>query len=147
MKKRICTTVGAKGSALLLALACLALCLGCGANGLGKGLAVSADGAVNVMILSLPQSENRARNYSTQEKIQLVTEYLSGLTLQKQFSENPDDYTGETLVINVSYDDGTKRTFYHFGNLFIKEGTGPWMRMDYQEAEALDTLINQNPSD
>ena len=139
--------MGAKGRALLLALACLALFAGCGANGFGNGLAVSADGAVNVMILSLPQSESRARNYRTQEKIQLVTGYLSGLTLQKQFSENPDDYVGETLVINVSYDDGTKRTFYHFGNQFIQEGTGPWMRMDDQQAEALDALLSQNPSD
>lgn len=144
MKKRSHTRMPARCCGLLIAALSLAALLGCGAD---RGLEVAAQDAVSVMILSLPQSESRARSYTSQEKILEVIDYLNGLSLEKRFSEDPDDYVGETLVITVAYNDGGKRTFYHFGNMFIKEGDGPWMRMAYKEAEELDDLLRKTASD
>ncbi len=121
-----------------------ALLPGCGA---GARLRVSNDNIAGVMIMTLPQSEERARTYTSSEKTRQITEYLNGLSLEKKFSENPDDYVGETVVIAISYTDGTRRAFYHFGNMFIKEGDGDWLRMSYKEASQLDSLIQSNPSD
>ena len=136
LKKRLTVCMAA-------ALACVLL-LGCGA---GARLRVSDDNIAGIMIMTLPQSEEKARTYTSSEKIDKITEYLNGLSLDNRFSENPDDYAGETIVIAISYADGSRRAFYHFGNLFIKESDGDWLRMSYQQASQLDSLIQDNPSD
>ncbi len=57
------------------------------------------------------------------------------------FEENPDEYSGMTWVIVLEYEDGSKETVYHFGNMFIRTNGGSWYKMTYEQAGAFDSLL------
>ena len=96
---------------------------------------------------SLPQSETWARTYMDRDKIGRIVSYLNGLQLRPFFTENPDEYAGQALVLTVTFADGTVREFTHFGNMFFREGGGAWQRMAYAQAVELETLLNDLPGD
>ena len=110
-------------------------------------LNISEDNITAIVIDTLPKREEYSRVYRDTEKIKKVTGYLNGLSLKRKFFENPYEYNGMTYIINISYADGSQNLVYHFGNMFIRKNEGKWKRMAYNEAEKLDKLIQDNPSD
>ncbi len=78
-----------------------------------------------------------------EDAAQEIAEYLKGLTLISDFTENPDRYVGMTWVIEVEYESGECGTVYHFGNMFIRAGHGKWYKMVQSEAVELDALIEK----
>lgn len=72
-----------------------------------------------------------------------IIEYLSTLSLESEFEENPDDYMGMTWVISLEYENGDTWEIYHFGNLFIRSQNSSWYKMSYEEASRFDTLLEQ----
>jgi len=64
-------------------------------------------------------SDTRERNYTDSEKIAAILNYLTGLNLQSNFPENPDEYNGIVYVITITYEDGTEKMYSHFGNMFF----------------------------
>lgn len=77
------------------------------------------------------------------EDAMAIVDYLDSLSLQSRFKEDPDEYTGMTWVIAVDHADGSTVTVYHFGNMFIRNEDGPWYRMEYEEAERFNTLLDE----
>ena len=77
------------------------------------------------------------------EKAEKLVNYLTGLDLKSKFSENPDEYTGMTWVISIEYESGDTAVVDHFGNMFVKNGDGQWLKMNYKQAEQLDTLLEK----
>jgi hypothetical protein len=73
----------------------------------------------------------------------VIADYLGSLSLQSRFAENPDEYTGMTWVISLSYADGNTVTVYHSGNMFIRAEDGPWYKMSYEEASRLEALLEK----
>lgn len=65
------------------------------------------------------------------------------MTLESEFEENPNEYTGMTWVIALEYENGETLNIYHFGNMFIRSQNGSWYRMSYEEASRFDTLLEQ----
>ena len=91
-----------------------------------------------IAVTSLPEGYD----YSfVGEDTDAIAQYLAGLTLTSDFSENPNEYCGMTWVISVGYENGDITTIYHFGNMFIRADDGPWYRMDYDEAIKFDALL------
>lgn len=106
------------------------------------------DGNITAIVInSLPESKKYSRVYRNTEKIKIIVGYLNKLSLKGTFSENPDKYVGMTYIINISYADGRQNIVYHFGNMFIRENEDKWKRMTYNEAQKLNKLIQDNPSD
>ncbi|MBR5683101.1 MAG: hypothetical protein IKW96_07455 [Ruminococcus sp.] len=75
------------------------------------------------------------------EKAQAVADYLSGLHLITNFSENPDHYNGTSWTIDLEYEGGDTVTVWHMGNMFIRNPLKPWYKMIYEEAFSLDGLL------
>lgn len=131
---------------LIAALLCTLA--GCAASKTLTGAALAnSENVVQIQISSLPESETYQRSYTSPGKIKAVTDYIDALILSEKFPENPNEYTGMTWVITYVYEDGTQLTSYHFGNMFFRAGTGQWTRMTYEQAERLDSIIAQYPTD
>ncbi len=112
-----------------------------------QSLKISDDNITAIMINTQPESEKYSRVYRDTEKINKIVGYLNEISLKGTFTENPDYYVGMTYIINISYADGSQNIVYHFGNMFIRLKEGEWKRMTYNQAQKLDKLIQDNPSD
>lgn len=108
---------------------------------------ISEDNILEVKIHTLPPSENYARLYTDSTKISAITRYLNKLSLQSKFPEQPNEYVGMAYFIEISYADGSHHTVTHYGNMFIRMDNEPWKRMIYEEAEVLEQMIHDYPSD
>lgn len=134
--------------ALRIAAALLALCLTALLAGCAVQIApIEPNSVEQIEVESLPQSETWARVYTDRDKIGEVVSYLNGLRLRQLFSEDPDEYVGQSLVLTLTLADGTTREFTHFGNLFLMERGGAWQRMEYEQAARLDGLLRRLPTD
>lgn len=105
----------------------------------GNKLLVEGD-VVKIDISSLPEGYNY---FFSGEDSKAIIDYLSTLTLESEFEENPNEYTGMTWVIALEYENGETLNIYHFGNMFIRSQNGSWYRMSYEEASRFDTLLEQ----
>ena len=79
----------------------------------------------------------------TGDDVNAIVDYFSNLHLISDFEENPDEYTGMTLVVSIEYHNGTSSTIYHFGNMFVRVDDGPWYKMDYEEASRFHPLLQE----
>lgn len=101
--------------ALRVAAALLALCLAALLAGCAVQIApIEPNSVEQIEVESLPQSETWARVYTDRDKIGEVVSYLNGLRLRQLFSENPDEYVGQSLVLTLTLADGTTREFTQF---------------------------------
>ncbi len=94
-----------------------------------------------ISISTLPESNTYIRTINTSEEITEIINYINNMNLEKDFSENPNEYTGMTIIIKFIYEDNSYVEVYSFGNMFLKVGNETWLRMKYDEAEALGELV------
>ncbi|MGN0479048.1 MAG: hypothetical protein ACI4GO_06415 [Hominenteromicrobium sp.] len=111
------------------------------------GFGIEAAEVERVTVVSMPESAEHERTYTSPGKIQEIVSYLNGLTLRTDFPEDPDAYCGMAYKLTLTMADGTEREFTHFANMFLREGDGGWLRMTYEEASELDNIIRRIPSD
>ena len=133
--------------AVILFAVCSFLLVSCGNS---SKVVIPTDNITKVNISTQPYSDSYARDYIDSEKIAAVIDYLSGLSLKDEFSENPDEYAGMAYIITISYEDGTSEVYNHFGNMFfghIKDDAIHWYRMQYDEAEEFSNILQKNASD
>lgn len=132
---------------VLIIILILSMCA-CAVDTTVKGTAlVSAEGVTMITVSSIPENDTYNRIYTDSQKISKITEYIDSLTLDTDFSENPNEYTGMTWVITYVYEDGTQITMYHFGNMFFMVNGGKWHHMPHEEAVVFGSLISEHPSD
>ena len=128
--------------AVVLVCVCLIGVIGCKQSSQqAPGNQLLAEGnVVKIDVSSLPE----LYNYSFSGKdINEIIDYLSTLSLESEFEEDPNTYTGLTWVIALEYEDGDALKIYHFGNKFIRSGDGPWYKMTYEQASRLETLFDE----
>ena len=124
---------------LILVLA-FALTVVGGSSVTAEGAALLKSGEVGKVTVT---SQPEYYNYSfSGDDAKAIVDYISGLHLIADFSENPDVYGGMTWVISIEYEDGDVLTVYHFGN-FIRTAGGSWYKMTYEEASRFDVLLNE----
>ena len=111
------------------------------------GFGIEAAEVEQVTVVSMPESAEHERTYTSRGKINKIVAYLNSLTLRADFSEDPDVYCGMAYKLTLTMADGTEREFTHFANLFLREGDGDWLRMTDEEAAMLEELLGQIPSD
>lgn len=98
------------------------------------------DGIIGITVSSLP----KGYDYSfSGDDVDVIVEYLSNINLISDFSENHDVYFGSTWVISLQYDNGDVVTVRHSGNKFIQTNNGPWYKMNYDEANRFDSLLDE----
>ena len=128
-----------KRLALLLAVFLMATFSSC--SQVKRGDVLLADGVVSqVEVSSLPEGYHYSFSGVAAET---VRDYISALHLKAHFKESPELYGGMTWVIRLVYEDGNEQTIYHFGNMFIREESGRWFRMEYEEAAAFESLLGK----
>ena len=124
--------------ALILILACTLAFVSC-SRAAAKGGALLKEGTVKrITVTSLPEQYNYSFRGNAAQRI---IDYVSGLDLIADFSENPDEYKGGAWVISLEYENGDVLTIYHRDNMFIRVENGPWYKMTYEEASAFDALL------
>lgn len=111
--------------------------IGCARSNTNK-LGLNTDGVKSASVSSLPEGYNY---FFDGEKAEKLVNYLTGLDLKSKFSENPDEYDGMTWVITIEYENGDTAVVDHFGNTFVKNGDGQWLKMKYEQANQLDALL------
>ena len=94
---------------------------------------------IDITVTSLP--EGYEYKFSDTAAIQNIREYFETLHLESEFTENPNEYCGMTWVLKFTYSDKTEETIYHFGNMFVRNASGQWFKMRYDEAEKLDGIL------
>ena len=94
---------------------------------------------IDITVTSLP--EGYEYKFSDIAAIQNIREYFETLHLESEFTENPNEYCGMTWVLKFTYSDKTEETIYHFGNMFVRNASGQWFKMRYDEAEKLDGIL------
>lgn len=98
------------------------------------------DGIIEITVSSLPEGYD----YSfSGDDVDVIVEYLSSINLISDFSENPNEYHGAVWVISLQYDNGDVITVHHMGNKFIKTNNGPWYKMNYDEANRFESLLDE----
>lgn len=107
---------------------------------------VASEGVARILISTYPESDIYRRDYTQQDKIGAITDYIDGLDLTSEFSDDPN-IDGMTWVITYVYEDGTEMTMYHVGNMFFLVDGGEYMRMGYEQSQALSALVAEHPSD
>ncbi len=111
-------------------------------SGSGQGAVVteliSDEDIESVDISSLPEGYSCSLDGDNAEKI---VSNISKMHLDSDFPENPDEYDGMTWVVKVRYKGNRESTLYLFGNMFIRTEEGPWYKMDYDEAAAIDKQL------
>ena len=132
-----------KKIALILAVFLLAAIPAC--SPVKKGDVLLSDGVVSLAVVSsLP--EGYYYSFSG-EDAEAVRDYICALHLKSHFKESPESCGGMTWVICLVFEDGKEQTIYHFGNMFIREESGRWFRMEYDEAAAFESLLVGMSSD
>ena len=96
---------------------------------------------VKIVVSSLPEGYNYS--FNEEEDVKAIIDYLSALSLESEFEENPIECVGMTWVIALEYENGDALEIYHFGNKFIRSQNGSWYRMTYEEASHFDILLDQ----
>ena len=98
------------------------------------------DGIVGITVNSLPEGYH----YSfSGDEVHIIIEYLASIDLISDFSENPNEYHGAVWVISIQYENGDVVTVHHMGNKFIKNNSGPWYKMNYDEANRFEYLLDE----
>ena len=127
---------------ILLSLILLLLMVGCGTPVTVKGTQLLSSGEIkSIRVSSLP--EGYSFKFQSSDKIQKFADYFTNLHLIDVFEENPNEYSGMTWVIKITYSDNQEQTIYHFGK-FIRGENGSWFKMDYEEAVQFETLLPLN---
>ena len=132
---------------LLIAVLVLSLCACTKDTTVNGSELVSAEDVTKITILYMNDTDKPLRIYTNPEKIRLVTEHISSMTLDSSFPENPGHHDGGGYYITYTYKDGAEITFAWSGNMFFRVDDGAWYRMIYEEASAFSKLIYANPSD
>ena len=124
---------------VLLLCFCLVFAISCGSEDGSVNSAALDEGVVkSIEVSSMPHGYE----YSFEgNDAHAVIDYIRGLHLEADFSEDPDVYTGMTWVVDIRYEDGTDTTVYMFGNMFIRKDNENWLKMDYNEAAAFEELL------
>lgn len=102
-------------------------------------LILRKDDIIKVSVSSLPEGFSY---FFDGESADAIVEYLSNIELISEFEENPDSYIGGVWVISLEYKNGEITTVYHSGNKFIKADSGPWYKMNYDEANQFESLLD-----
>lgn len=126
--------------ALVLALICVFVLVGCSTTVTGQGVLLKEGKVESISVSTLPKSYDYIFTEVDAEKI---INYISELKLTSVFPEDPDDFMGMTWVISLEYEDGNVLTIYHFGNEFIRTEDGPWYKMSYEEANQFNILFSE----
>ncbi len=104
-------------------------------------LDVSAREIETIEVSTLPENDAYKRTVTSVDEISKIIGYLNFMQFDTDFSENPGEYSGMTIIMDLYRDDGSCVTVYFFGNMFLRVDDGPWLRMDHDEADALYGLV------
>ena len=128
---------------IFLPLLLLFLMSGCAAEKLN----IDSAEVTQITITVLPKDNSLKRVYTDRNKTKAVSSYLNSLNLISHFTENVDEYDGQTYIITLDTDHDESTIIYHFGNVFIKQDENEWKKISYKQGSELYSLILKYESD
>ena len=78
---------------------------------------------------------------------QQILNYLRLIDPYGHPDEDPETSGGSSYHIILSYSDGCEKVYQQKSDRFLKEGSGPWKKIDPTEAEELGRLMGRMESD
>ncbi|MBO5043232.1 MAG: hypothetical protein J6D87_09725 [Clostridia bacterium] len=130
-------------SILIALLLCLSVFAGCEKINADTALPPfdppTSEGVTSVSVSSLPEGYNYSFTGETAKK---VVDYFSEVQLTSKYDDNPNEMTGMTLVVSITYQDGRTETLYEFSPFIRKDG-GSWYKIVQNDATHFHTLLNE----
>ena len=130
-------------SLLIAILLCVLVFAGCEKPNADTGLPPfeppTSEGVSSVSVSSLPEGYN----YSfTGEAAKKVVDYFSEVQLTSKFNDNPNEMSGMTLVVSITYEGGRTETLYEFSPFIRKDG-GSWYKIVQNNAKDFHTYLDE----
>ena len=123
---------------VLLVLTCL---LGTVACSPAKGGAFfEKNSVVRATASTMPKSQQYNCVFEG-DKLTALVDFLAGLELISDFSDNPDEYYGMVWDIRLNYSEGEDVSIKFF-ETFIRFGSGKWYKISDSERLQLQSLLN-----
>ena len=99
----------------------------------------TSEGVSSVRVSSLPEGYN----YSfTGEIAKKVVDYFSEVQLTSKYDDNPNEMSGMTFVVSITYQDGRTETLYEFSPFIRKDG-GSWYKIVQNDVTNFHTFLNE----
>jgi len=91
----------------------------------------------SVNVSSLPEGYHY---FFTGEAAKKVVDYFAELELTRIFDDKPNDMVGMTLVVSITYQDGSTETLYEFSP-FVRKDDGSWYKNVRNDATDFHTFL------
>ena len=130
-------------SILIALLLCLSIFVGCKKFNADTDLPPfdppTSEGVSSVSVSSLPEGYNYSFTGETAKK---VVDYFSEVQLTSKYDDNPNEMTGMTFVVSITYQDGRTETLYEFSPFIRKDG-GSWYKIVQNDVTNFHTFLNE----
>ena len=90
---------------------------------------------------------NLSRQYTDENKMDVILHYLHKISPQGLAKEDPELLQGDFCTLVIQLSDGTQRTYRIKGNSFFSVDYRPWQTIDAEPVRVLLHLIAHIPSD
>lgn len=131
---------------LIIILICNIVLSSCGQS---NQITIAVPENVTKVIVAPYNSESMTFQYTNAQKVDAIVSYISDFgTLTSTTVSDPTKCVGINYKITLCSIDGSVEEYYHLGNLFFKQGeSGDWCDMEYDKANALETLLREYEPD
>ena len=102
---------------------------------------------VERVIVSPYANRDMTFEYTSEEKIGVITDLIKSLSNLSQTEENPLDYNGASYVIYLITEDQSRYTYVESGGRFFKEGENPWCEIPEDKASRFEEIFKEYEPD
>ena len=87
------------------------------------------------------------RNYSNQEKVRSVLNYLRLLKTYGPPETDPNTAEGQRIQITVTFSDGSQKIYDQWDDQYLRSDGGPWQVISSEQGQELYLLLGMMESD
>ena len=87
------------------------------------------------------------RNYSNQEKVRSVLNYLRHLRTYGTPETDPDAAEGSRIQITLTFSDGSQKIYDQWADQYLRSDGGPWQLISTEQGQDLYLLLGMMESD
>lgn len=92
-------------------------------------------------ISTIPENNAFKKTITSDENISNLVNYINKMYVSMDFTENPEEYAGMTIILTFYFTDKDEMTVCLFGNMFMKVNNEAWVRINDKEATELQKML------
>ncbi len=120
---------------------------GCAGNRRPQGESTAPRVVTSIDITGTVGEQDLQIHYTSQEKMDVILNYLRILRQRGQAYTDPEKLPGDSYQITVHLSDGNRRVYRQHANRFLAKDDAPWYHVRQEHAEYLGLILQAMPSD